>query len=181
MCTPRPAALLLCLFLSACGSDDRGAIEPGAVTAPIAPATRAVDAVSVAPTDAHAHHHDSVAGVALERPPGGGSWATDLPLRQGMGRIHGAMNDALPAFEKGALSASAATALANEVTTQVQYLIANCKLEPAADAQLHIVIGQMLGAADALAKDPSSSEGMPRLQQTLRLYGDYFAHPKLHD
>ena len=97
-----------------------------------------------------------------------------------MERIHGVMADALPAFEKGGLSAETATALANEVQTQVQFLIANCKLEPAADAQLHLVIGQMLAAADALSKEPMSKEGMPRLHEAVQLYGDHFEHPGLH-
>jgi hypothetical protein len=167
------------LLLSACAPEhrDQGAAAPAAspVAAPAAQVTAPPEA------DAHAHHHESGTGATLERPPGGGNWATDAPLRQGMQRIHAAMADALPAFERGELSTEAATAVANEVQAQVQFLVANCKLQPAADAQLHLLIGQMLAAADALAKDPFSSDGMPRLHQAVQLYGDHFDHPGLHD
>jgi hypothetical protein len=172
------AILPLCLLLSACAPDERAATTAPPAVAPVAPAP---DATTTAAADDHAHHHDASASVVLERPPGGGNWATDAPLRQGMERIHEAMTEMLPAFEKGELSAAAAGALATEVQAQVQFLIANCKLEPAADAQLHLVIGQMLSAADALAKDPSSAEGMPRLHQAVQIYGDHFEHPGLHD
>lgn len=172
------AILPLCLLLGACAPDNRDANPSPPAAAPVAPVA---DAPAPAPVDEHAHHHDAGAGVALQRPPGGGNWATDAPLRQGMGRIHAAMAEALPAFEKGDLSAEVATSLANEVQSQIQFLIANCKLEPAADAQLHIVIGQMLAAADALAKEPMSGEGMPRLHAAMQLYGDHFEHPGLHD
>lgn len=158
--------LSLSLLIGACNAEDRAGTPPPAAVVPAAPATVALDVAPPALVDEHAHQHDA----GLERPPGGGNWATDAPLRQGMESIHGAMASALPAFEKGELSAAAATELASEVQTQVQSLIANCKLEPAADAQLHIVIGQMLAAAEALAKDPMSGEGMPRLHQTVKTY-----------
>lgn len=167
------------LLLASCAPEHRDAGSAEPASSPAAAPAPEVTAPSEA--DAHDHHHDSGTGATLERPPGGGSWATDAPLRQGMERIHTAMANALPAFEKGELGADAAAALANEVQAQVQFLVANCKLEPAADAQLHLVIGQMLAAADALAKDPLSGEGMPRLHQAVQLYGDHFDHPGLHD
>ena len=172
------AILPLCLLLGACAPEDRAASAPAPAVVPIAPAP---DAATTAAADEHEHHRGASANATLERPPGGGKWATDAPLRQGMERIHGAMADALPAFEKGELAPNTAIALAVEVRDQVQYLIANCKLEPAADAQLHIVIGQMLAAADALSKEPMSTEGMPRLHDAMQLYGDYFEHPGLHE
>jgi hypothetical protein len=174
------ALLPLCLLLIACSPEDRTVTTPSPAVAPVAPVEPATNAASTAAADEHAHQHDASASLELERPPGGGNWATDAPLRQGMARIHGAMADVLPAFEKGELAPSTAIALAAEVRDQVQYLIANCKLEPAADAQLHIVIGQMLAAADALSKEPMSKDGMPRLHEAVQLYGDYFEHPGLH-
>ncbi len=172
------AILPLCMMLAACAPQDSGTAPPTPAATSTTPATPAPTAMVA---DEHAHHHDASANVALQRPPGGGNWATDAPLRQGMERIHAALADALPAFEKGELRVEAANALAGEVQAQVQYLIANCKLEPAADAQLHIVIGQMLAAADALSKEPMSKDGMPRLHEAVQMYGDHFEHPGLHE
>lgn len=172
------AILPLCMMLAACAPEDRG-------TTPATPAVTSIAPAAPAPTAAaaeeHAHHHGASASVALQRPPGGGNWDTDAPLRQGMERIHAVMADALPAFEKGELGSEAASSLAAEVRAQVQFLIANCKLEPAADAQLHILIGQMLAAADALSKEPMSEQGMPRLHEAVQRYGDHFEHPGLHE
>jgi hypothetical protein len=176
------AVLPLCLSLAACAPEDRSASTSAP---PAAPSTPVVDVATPAPApataDEHAHHHDASAGEALQRPPGGGNWATDAALRQGMEAIHVALAAALPAFEKGELDAPAATNLASVVTSQVQFLLANCKLEPDADAQLHILIGQMMSAAEAMVADAGSVDGVPKLHEAVQLYGDYFEHPGLHD
>lgn len=172
--------LPLCLLLGACAPEDRDTSAPAPAAAPVAPPP-APDARATAADDERAHHHDASAGMALQRPPGGGNWATDAPLRQGMETVHVALAAALPTFEKGEMTASAATTLAGVVTGQVQFLLANCKLEADADAQLHILIGQMMSAAEAMVADAASAEGVPKLHAAVQLYGDYFEHPGLHD
>lgn len=171
--------LPLCLLLGACAPEDRDTSAPASAAAPVALAPPAAEVRASA--DEHAHHHDASAGMVLQRPPGGGNWATDAPLRQGMETIHAALEVAIPTFEKGEMTDSAATALAGVVTGQVQFLVANCQLEPDADAQLHILIGQMLSAAKAMVADAASAEGVPKLHAAVQLYGDYFEHPGLHD
>lgn len=124
---------------------------------------------AVAATDDQ--HGDMHSKLRLDE---GQPWATDAPLVAGMERIRDAVNEAaaLPA-----LNATSAAALAQSVRDQVNFLIANCRLEPDADATLHVFIAQLLNAAAALEKDPASSEGLPELQETLREYPHYFAHP----
>jgi hypothetical protein len=173
--------LPLCLLLGACAPEGRDSSAPTPAAVPVPPATPAADVATTAAADDHAHHHDASSKVALQRPPGGGNWHTDAPLRQGMETIHTALAAALPIFEQGELSAPAATTLAGAVTGQVQFMLANCKLEPDADAQLHILIVQMMSAAEAMVADAASAEGVPKLHQALQLYGDYFDHPGLHD
>jgi hypothetical protein len=172
------AVLPLCLSFAACAPED-----PTASTAapPAAQSTPAVDVAAPAPAEEHAHDHGASADMALQRPPSGGNWATDAPLRQGMEAIHVALVAALPTFEKGEMSAAEAQALAGVVTSQVQFLLANCRLEPDADAQLHILIGQMMSAAEAMVADAASVDGVPKLHEAVQLYGDYFEHPGLHD
>lgn len=172
------AHLPLILLLSACTPENREAAAPAALLTAVAPP--AASAAAAHPSDEHAHHHGATPGAKLERPPGGGNWPTDAALRQGMETIHVALAVALPKFEKGEFSAPDATTLAGVVSGQVQFLIANCKLEPDADAQLHTVIGQMMSAAEAMVGDAVSADGVPRLHAAVQLYGDYFEHPGLH-
>jgi hypothetical protein len=123
-------------------------------------------------TSSQAHQHgDMHSKLRLDQ---GQPWATDAPLVAGMERIRDAVNEAaaLPT-----LNATSAAALAQSVRGQVDFLIANCRLEPEADATLHVFIGQLLNASGALEKNPASAEGLPQLQETLREYPHYFAHP----
>src|SRR5690625_2409594 len=54
--------------------------------------------------DAHHDHHDHSASAQMEplqRPADGGKWATDEPLRQGMGELNEAFGQHHRAFEDG--------------------------------------------------------------------------------
>jgi hypothetical protein len=56
-------------------------------------------------------------------------------------------------------------------------MIQNCKLEPEPDAALHVLIGRMLTASEAMKKDPASRAGWPELMAILHDYGAAFDHP----
>lgn len=118
------------------------------------------------------HRHDET--HPMLRLDDGQPWATDAPLVEGMERIRDAVAEA---SAQSALDAAAAAALVMSVRDQINFLIANCQLEPEADATLHVFIAQLLGAAAALEADPASPAGLPQLQETLRQYPRYFAHP----
>lgn len=122
----------------------------------------------------HEHEHEAHATTGLSLNDGA-RWATDEPLRTGMQRIRDA---AAPAIHAGphSLSKEAATTLAAAVREQVNYLVANCKLEPKADAVLHVLIAELLGGAEALERDPHAEGGLPRIEQALRQYPEYFEH-----
>lgn len=118
----------------------------------------------------HANHADA----GLLQLDDGTPWPVDAALVEGMQRIR----DAVAAAQGAApLDAVAATALAQTVEDQVAFLIANCQLEPAADATLHVLIARLLGAAAALRADPAAPDGLPVMLDTLDLYPRYFAHP----
>lgn len=103
------------------------------------------------------HSHDPAAGEAKLVLNQGKKWETDAPLRQGMENIRSAV-------AKGMKS----DALAKQVEAEVAGIVQNCKLEPAADEQLHIVIADLLAAAEA--KDAG------RVKQALNAYGEHFDH-----
>jgi hypothetical protein len=102
-----------------------------------------------------AHSHDHAAGEAKLVLNQGKKWQTDAPLRQGMENIRGAV-------AKGMKS----DALAKKVEAEVAGIVQNCKLEPAADEQLHIVIADLLAGA----ADPH------RVTEALNAYGEHFDH-----
>ncbi len=140
----------------------------------------------------HAHEHGSEAtGLTLD--DGGRKWATDEALRTGMQAIRAQ----LMALPEPALPEQRQQ-LAAGIRDQVSYLIAHCKLEPRADAVLHVLIGQLLAGADALETAGNNTPGseaagaenvasrtaqtgkpdaIQALHSALADYGQYFDHP----
>ena len=108
-------------------------IRQGAVAAALA---LAFAGSAFAAGDAHSHDHAaSEAKLVLNQ---GQKWPTDAPLRQGMENIRSAV-------AKGMKD----EALAKAVETEVAGIVQNCKLEPEADEQLHIVIAELMAGAEA--------------------------------
>jgi predicted kinase len=114
----------------------------------------------------HAGHagHGQAAGLSLDD---GRKWATDAGLRQGMTRIR-ALAEA-PAPDPAAQAAA--------IRDEVAALVANCRLEPRADAVLHALIGELLAGAEAMARPETASAGLDRVRAALARYPDYFDHP----
>jgi len=132
--------------------------------------------VHAEPGESHHHGHaqHSAAGLLLNN---GKRWKTDAPLRQGMQQIKVATMAATNAFHNDALTGADARKLSLKISEQVNYLIKNCQLEPEADATLHVLLSDFLGAAEIIKVDPLSSEGMPIMVKTLIAYPRYFDHP----
>jgi len=121
----------------------------------------------------HAHNKHIASGLSLDH---GKKWQTDAPLRQGMQRINDAVMKAVSAYHQQTLTQTDADELARQINKQVNYLVANCKLEPGADATLHVLIGDLLTGAARVSNEPLSPQGIPHLVKTLQLYTDYFEH-----
>jgi len=118
-------------------------------------ASLAAAAPAFAAEDAHSHGHAAEeAKLVLDH---GKKWPTDAPLRQGMENIRAVV-------AKGAKD----EALAKAVETEVAGIVQNCKLEPEADEQLHIVIAELMAGAEA--KDAE------RVAKALNAYGEHFDH-----
>jgi hypothetical protein len=99
----------------------------------------------------------------------GQKWQTDQPLREGMERIRGLVIVASPTG-----SASDMEALANGIQQQVDYLIAHCKLQPAADETLHVMIADLLEGADLVTKKNDPPGGIAVMRKALEAYPKYF-------
>lgn len=106
----------------------------------------------------------------------GKRWATDAALQKGMERIRDAVAPIVSATAARPPSKDEATALSGAIKDQVQYLVENCKLEPKADAALHVLLNDFLQGADALVADPTSRPALERIVKALDLYPHYFDH-----
>lgn len=129
----------------------------------------------------HAHHHGDAGGNAPALSLDAGKrWTTDAPLREAMGRIHDAVSQALPKVHDDSLEAAGYQALAARIDSEVAYMVSHCKLAPEADAQLHLVIADMMAGADIMR---GKTEGQPpkrgviRVKKALGLYAEYFDDP----
>jgi hypothetical protein len=123
-----------------------------------------------------AHDHDAAAPRALSLNHGH-KWATDEPLRKGMSRIRGLVAPQLDAGHSGRLTAVQYRQLASQVEIEVGSIVANCKLEPEADAMLHLVIADLGAGTDAMAgKNPHQrpAQGLATVAQAVNQYGKYF-------
>lgn len=115
----------------------------------------------------HAHEHASDAGTLVAPEEG---WASDAPLRQGMQAILDAVDAAVRTQGEG-------PALAAELRAQIDFLFANCRLEPEADAALHGILAELLLSAQRLEAGASAVQEHDALHASLQRYGQQFQHP----
>ena len=107
-------------------------------------------------TDEHAAHQHGGHQAADLQLNHGQRWQTDAPLREGMERIRAAVAAAADRTDAtGGLDASSGKVLADEIDAAIAFMVSHCRLPPQADANLHILIGQMAEAA-TLAESLSS-------------------------
>ena len=109
----------------------------------------------------------------------GRKWATDAPLREGMTQIRKALARQHAAVKKGTMSDAGYAELGAAIEKNVASIVANCKLSPEADANLHVIVAELVGAADELKAGAAASheEAARKAMNAVNLYGRYFDHP----
>lgn len=125
--------------------------------------------------------HDHSAGQpATLQLNAGKQWETDAPLRQSMTEMRQSFADNLNAIHAKQLALPEYNALAQSVERSVARIVAQCKLPPAADAQLHIIVAELISGSQLMA-DQSSVEtarsGAVKVVGALNRYGQYFNDP----
>lgn len=141
----------------------------------------ALAATSVGPALAQttSHSHDAATAHKLTLNQGR-KWASDEPLRAGMGRIRGLVEPQLGAAHAGKLTPAQYRELATQVETEVGAIVANCKLEPKADAMLHLVIADIGAGTDTMSGRDTKARpalGLVKIAQAVNQYGSHFDHP----
>jgi hypothetical protein len=123
------------------------------------------------------HQHE--AGAHTLRLDNGRKWSTDAPLRQGMSAVRDAVAADHRAIHTNKETAAQYKTLAGKIDGQIAYIVENCKLAPEADAQLHVVLAEIIAGSD-LMKDTDQAkrrEGAVKVVGALGTYPQYFDHP----
>jgi len=128
---------------------------------------------------ADVHSHEGV-GLQTLKLNAGKKWATDAPLRKGMTAMRNAIEQDKAAIHAAKLSDAGYDALAKTIDTQVAYIVTNCKLPPEADAQLHLVLAEIMHGSSAIKgqeKGVARQAGAHKIVVALDAYGRHFDHP----
>ena len=135
--------------------------------------------VSLASGDAALHDHDHHGDMPFElQLDNGQKWAIDPPLRKAMGDISDAIREAVADIHENRLPAEDYAVLASEVNDGVAHMVANCELPPDADAQLHMVIAQLMAGSEKMANSSvHARDGAVQVLGALDAYAEYFDDP----
>ena len=131
---------------------------------------------ALAATDAHDHGKSSPHKLELNA---GKKWGTDDALRQAMSTIHTSVSQILPKAHSGKAKAADYEAFSKDITAQVAYIVENCKLDPQADAQLHIIVADIMSgveAAEGKEGEKQRASGVVKIAHASNAYGKHFDH-----
>lgn len=133
--------------------------------------------LAMAPGTARAQHdHAAHAQVTQPVPPPTQRWAADAALRDGMGRIHTALEE-LRHYEMGHMDATMALDRVGLIEQAATDIFAKCKLAPEQDAVLHGMLVPLLGAAQKLKTDPQDMAQVQAMRNAVADYPRYFDDP----
>lgn len=125
----------------------------------------------------HSHHvagdGQAVKGLQLDA---GKKWETDAPLRQAMTRVRDEVNAAVGPIHAKTFTPEQYKGLAQAIENQIAYMVANCRLPAATDAQLHLVIADLASGATKMKADEGQFAGVLSVVKALAAYPKFFAH-----
>lgn len=140
--------------------------------------------LSAASLAASAHKHDSHADQPAPTTlqlNAGKKWATDEPLRKSMASIRQSVDASLHQIHENRLTSAGYGKLAHKVESEVGNIVINCKLEPKADAQLHLIVADLLAGSEQMsgkAKQAKRQDGAVKVIGALEKYATYFDDPQ---
>lgn len=130
--------------------------------------------------DAHqVDHHHAESSVKLQL-NAGKKWETDPPLRLSMAEIRKIFAQNFSAIHSNKLTTKDYADLSKSVRSSVSNIVAQCKLPPAADAQLHVIVGELMLAAELMSgreKSDTARNGAIKVIEALNNYPKYFNDP----
>ncbi len=127
--------------------------------------------VSFAQHTHHAAHSDTAPA-----PAPAARWPADDALRDGMGRIHVALEE-LRHYEMGHMDATMALDRVGLIEQAAADIFAKCKLPEERDAVLHRMLVPLLAAADKLKANPADMAQVQAMRDAVADYPRYFVDP----
>lgn len=128
------------------------------------------------------HKHDAEIRTELNLNDGK-KWRTDDALRHAMTNIRISVTNTLTAIHSGNLKSTQYDVLTKSIEKEIAFIVAHCKLDPKADAYLHIILGRLAIGVDIVTAKRGNQEkelGVINMAETLNTYGKYFDHPVWH-
>ncbi len=123
------------------------------------------------------HAHDGNGHAHEMRLDDGQKWRTDEAARKGMSEIRSAVAAALPQVGQGRYDRASFATLADRVQAQVDYMLTNCRLSEAADAQFHLALDQILDGVATMKDESGQARGVVEILAALDQYRNHFDHP----
>lgn len=125
----------------------------------------------------HAQHdHAAHAHVAQPVPAPAQRWQADANLRDGMDRIHTALEE-LRHYEMGHMDATMALDRVGLIEQAAADIFAKCKLAPEQDAVLHGMLVPLLGATQKFKANPQDMAQVEAMRSAVAAYPRYFDAP----
>lgn len=127
---------------------------------------------------AHAGHaaHDMHSAPSPALPAGQPAWTPDAPLVAGMARVRSAVAT-LAHLEMGHLGEPQVLTVAGDIDAAIEYMFANCSLEPEPDVALHGILARLMAASTALREAPADPAPVATMRAALADYGRVFDDP----
>lgn len=132
---------------------------------------------SIAAQTDHAHHHDhAVTPLALNQ---GQKWPIDDSLHIGMSQIKAVVEKNLNEIHHKTMTAQQYAKLAKKLQSQLDYLFKHCNLPAEADAQLHILLAEIMQGSNKMNSHKMSAsenarDGAIQVIKALSRYPKYF-------
>jgi hypothetical protein len=135
-----------------------------------------VTAASTVVADSHEHTAAEPSKLVLDH---GSKWATDAPLRKYMNEIRAALAAKAEAMHQGALLPDDYQALGSLIEARIFSIVSECELEPAADANFHLIVAELLDNAATMQGKSQAvpGSGADRALRAVNEYGQFFNHP----
>ncbi|MEW6983811.1 hypothetical protein AAD001_14250 [Colwelliaceae bacterium 6471] len=119
----------------------------------------------------HHHYEENTTQLMLNQEE---KWAIDESLHLGMSNIKHELEKNLMAIHHENFSTEQYITLATTMEQELRFLFENCKLEPQADAQLHILLSKIMQGIDIMKNAEHKKQGGILIIQALRDYPLYF-------
>lgn len=125
---------------------------------------------------AQAHRHEAPAATPSPAASAAPRYPADAALRTAMDRVRNAV-EAFEHARHGHMGPEQVRALADHLDAQVAKVFSECRLEPQADASLHVLLGTLLKGSRAMRQDPADFAPVAAMERALADYARLFDDP----